>query len=122
MKTNELDGMRLSLLDEKERLVSALEYLRAENPGAEAEQVPELSTLEGHLAEAGALTLDREIDYTLEEATQAHLEAVDLALGKIEQGRFGLCESCSQPIASERLEALPWATLCIDCKRREERG
>ena len=122
MKTNEFDGYKLSLLDERARLVSALEYLRAESPGAEAEQVPELSSLEGHLAEAGALTLDREIDYTLEEATQAHLEAVDLALGKIEQGQFGLCESCDQAIAGERLEALPWTTLCIDCKRREERG
>ena len=123
MNASELDGFRKALLEEKERLSSALENLQTENPGVDDEEGSELNSVEeAHLAEAGSLTLDREIDYTLEEATQAHLEAVDLALGKIEQGQFGLCESCNQAIAGERLEALPWTTLCIDCKRREERG
>lgn len=120
MKTNELEGFRISLLDEKERLSSALEYLRAENPGSEEEFVPDLGSLEDHLAEVGALTLDREMDYTLEEATQDRLGAIDHALAKIETGAFGLCESCGEEIGRERLDALPCATLCIDCKRREE--
>ena len=122
MKAKELDGFRTTLLDEKARLTSALEYLRAGSPSADYEQIPELSSLEGHLAEAGAITLDREIDFTLEEATRAHLEAIERALVKIEQGHYGECDSCGQVIADERLAALPWTTLCIDCKRREERG
>jgi DnaK suppressor protein len=47
---------------------------------------------------------------------------MDAALRRIDDGSYGICGSCSQPIAEERLEALPWTTRCIDCKRREERG
>lgn len=43
---------------------------------------------------------------------------IDYALKKIQQGRFGLCENCSQPITPERLEALPQARLCINCKAK----
>jgi RNA polymerase-binding protein DksA len=43
---------------------------------------------------------------------------IDYALKKIQQGRFGLCENCSQPITPERLEALPQAKLCINCKTK----
>ncbi len=122
MKASELEGYRKSLLDEKERLSAALEYLHAENPGAEEEQALELSSLEEHLAEAGSVTLEREIDYSLEEVVQERLEAISRAFERIEQGNYGLCVSCSAPITAERLVALPWTSLCIDCKRREERG
>jgi DnaK suppressor protein len=122
MKVRELDGYRKTLLEEKERLCAALEYLQAENPGAEEEQALELSSLEEHLAEVGTVTLDREIDYSLEEVAHEQLAAVAEALERIEQGTFGLCASCGRPIAPERLAALPWTSLCIDCKRREERG
>jgi RNA polymerase-binding transcription factor DksA len=122
MKTSELNGYRKSLLEEKERLSAALEYLHAENPGAEEEQALELSSLEEHLAEAGSVTLEREIDYSLEEVVNERLTAISEALERIEQGNFGRCVSCAAAIAAERLTALPWASLCIDCKRREERG
>ncbi len=122
MRANELDGYRKSLLEEKERLSAALEYLHAENPGAEEEDALELASLEEHLAEVGSVTLDREIDYSLEEVAQEGLAAIASALERIEQGSFGRCASCGQHIAAERLAALPWANLCIDCKRREERG
>jgi DnaK suppressor protein len=122
MKASERKGYRKSLLEERERLSAALEYLHAENPGAEEEQAIELSSLEEHLAEAGSVTLEREIDYSLEEVVNERLTAISAALERIEQGNFGVCVSCGEPIAPERLTALPWASLCIDCKRREERG
>jgi DnaK suppressor protein len=50
------------------------------------------------------------------------LKAIDAALAKIEAGTFGICETCGQSIAEERLAAIPYARQCIDCKRREERG
>jgi RNA polymerase-binding protein DksA len=123
MKASELDGYRKVLLERKEHLSSALENLHTENPGVDDEEGSELNSLaEAHLAEAGSLTLDREIDYTLEEAAQERLKEIEVALERIERESFGLCTSCGAEIASERLEALPWASLCIDCKRREERG
>ena len=42
------------------------------------------------------------------------LAAIDAALERMEEGTYGICEKCGKPIGEERLEALPWATLCID--------
>ncbi len=122
MKANELDGYRRSLLTEQKRLSAALEYLHAENPGADQEGVIDLGSLEEHLAEVGSITLDREMDYSLEDVVGQELGAISGALERIEQGSFGLCASCGEPISDGRLAARPWASLCIDCKRREERG
>jgi RNA polymerase-binding protein DksA len=68
------------------------------------------------------VTFDRELDYTLEENEGRLLEAIDAALTRIDDGAYGICRSCGRPIGAERLEALPWTTQCIDCKRKEERG
>jgi len=45
---------------------------------------------------------------------------IDQALAKIENGTYGVCEDCGEQISFERLEALPFATLCVDCKKRRE--
>jgi DnaK suppressor protein len=52
---------------------------------------------------------------------EVHLVAVEGALARIAAGTFGICLSCGKPIAPERLEALPWATDCIDCHARNRR-
>jgi RNA polymerase-binding protein DksA len=75
-----------------------------------------------HPADVATITVDREIDYTLEENEERVLAAIDGALKRIEAGTYGNCQTCGQPIAVERLEAVPYTTQCIDCKRREEHG
>jgi RNA polymerase-binding protein DksA len=75
-----------------------------------------------HPADVATITVDREIDYTLEENEERVLAAIDGALRRIEAGTYGSCQNCGRPIAVERLEAVPYTTQCIDCKRREERG
>jgi RNA polymerase-binding protein DksA len=110
------------LLEEhREHVVGALEYLQRENPGSIEDEVGE-STLGNHLAETASVTLDREIDYTLQGNEEEVLQAIDAALARIAEGSYGLCRRCGQPIAEERLRALAYATLCIDCKRKEEQG
>jgi DnaK suppressor protein len=47
-----------------------------------------------------------------------NLKDVELALSKVERGTYGPCERCGRSIGAERLEALPWARLCIDCKQK----
>ncbi|MGH9037439.1 MAG: TraR/DksA family transcriptional regulator [Acidimicrobiia bacterium] len=49
------------------------------------------------------------------------MEEVDRALGRMDAGTYGICERCGKRISVARLEALPYAALCIDCKSREER-
>lgn len=51
-------------------------------------------------------------------ALRSNLRDVERALAKIDGGTYGTCERCGNPIGSERLEALPWALLCIDCKQK----
>jgi len=122
MKASEQERFEKALIEERDRLNAALDNLHAENPGVDEEETADLGTLDSHLADAGAVTLDREIDYTLEESVELRLQAVASALERIGQGTYGRCEICAAEVSTERLEALPWATLCIDCKRREERG
>jgi DnaK suppressor protein len=109
------------LLDERQKVLDAIEYLHTENSGSLKDETEE-ATIDNHLADTATVTLDREIDYTLEENSEQVLKAIDRALAKIETGTFGVCETCGQPIAEERLMAIPYATQCIDCRRREERG
>jgi DnaK suppressor protein len=50
-------------------------------------------------------------------ALRSNLHDVERALTKMEAGTYGACERCGRPITHERLEAIPWALLCIDCKK-----
>lgn len=63
---------------------------------------------------------EREIGLRIIERDAALKGEVMLALEKIKDGTYGVCESCEQEIESERLEALPITSLCVECKRRKE--
>jgi RNA polymerase-binding protein DksA len=112
---------RDELLAERRRVLDAIEYLHKENPGSLEDETEEMP-IDNHLAETATATLDREIDYTLEENSEHVLAAIDSALTRIEEGSFGKCVSCGKEIGEDRLAAIAWATQCIDCKRKEERG
>jgi RNA polymerase-binding protein DksA len=115
------ERFRERLLDERRRVQEALDYLHEENPGSVRDETQEIQS-DNHPGDVATVTFDRELDYTLEENEERVLHAIDAALTRIDAGTFGICTNCGQPIAEERLEALPYTTLCIDCKRREERG
>jgi RNA polymerase-binding protein DksA len=114
---------RAALLEERERVVRAIEYLHDENQGSLEDDTGELAPgLDNHPADAATETFDRELDYSLEESAEALLGAIDAALARIEVGAYGRCENCGREISPGRLDAIPWTTLCLDCKRTEERG
>jgi DnaK suppressor protein len=72
-------------------------------------------------ADAGAKTYQREHELALTQNARELLAASERALARIDDGTFGVCESCGQPIGKARLQAFPRATLCVTCKQREER-
>jgi RNA polymerase-binding protein DksA len=115
------DRFREALLEERTRVEAAIQNLHDENPGTLSEDAGEETAYDNHLADTATETYDRELDYTLEENSEHVLADIDAALKRIEEGTYGICTNCRKPIAVERLEALPWATLCIDCKRDGER-
>ena len=121
--TIETEHFRTLLVEERHRVERAIANLREDHPGRIDEEIEEIGAMQdNHLAETATATLDREIDYTLEENSIRMLTAIDAALKRLADGTYGTCASCGQQIAPERLEAYPWASLCIDCKRRAERG
>jgi RNA polymerase-binding protein DksA len=109
------------LLEERERVQEAINRLQHDNPGSLQDETQEIQS-DNHPGDVATETFDRELDYTLEENEERLLQAIDAALERIEAGTYGICANCGQPIGEERLEALPWTTQCIDCKRKEERG
>ncbi|MDQ2982763.1 MAG: TraR/DksA C4-type zinc finger protein [Actinomycetota bacterium] len=116
------EKFRDALLRERQKVAEAIQYLHDENPGSLEDETEETMSVDNHPADVATATVDREIDYTLEENSEHVLRAIDEALERIEAGTFGICSNCGKPIEPERLELLPYATLCIECKRLEERG
>jgi len=111
------------LEEERQRVLDAISYLHEETPGSLADETEEITGAgDNHLGETATATLDREIDYSLEENSEQVLRSIDGALQRIANGTFGICETCGLPISEERLEAIPYATQCIACRRKGERA
>ena len=64
---------------------------------------------------------DREINFILTDREREKLQAIDEALARVEEGSYGVCESCESDIAEGRLEALPFTRLCINCQAEREK-
>jgi RNA polymerase-binding protein DksA len=119
--TIDTEHFKERLLAERARVQEALDYIHEENRGQLEDDREEIPS-DNHPGDAATSTFDRELDATLEGNEERLLQAIDAALQRIENGTYGICRSCGKPIDPERLEALPWTTQDIDCKRREERG
>jgi len=72
-------------------------------------------------ADIGAKAFEREHELSLTYNVRDLLAQTQRALGRIDAGTYGRCESCGEPIGKARLQAFPRATLCVRCKQREER-
>lgn len=120
MSVIDIDRFREALLEERRRVEAAIENLHADHPGTMSDETGEDAVYDNHLADTATETYDRELDYTLEENSEHLLAEIDGALKRIEEDTYGVCSNCGKPIPEERLEALPWATLCIGCQRGRE--
>lgn len=117
------DRFRSLLEEERTRVQHAIARLHQDHPESLAEETDELSTAnDNHMADLATATYDREIDYSLEENSEQILGEIDAALKRVDDGSYGTCANCGREIPAERLEARPWASLCIDCARAAERG
>lgn len=65
--------------------------------------------------------VDRNLVQTLGVGEMNRLKAIDVALDRIASGHYGNCLSCGQFLGKERLEALPYAVLCVSCKNNSEK-
>lgn len=111
---------RARLEEERVRLLNAVTFLKTENPGSLEDELGELGGIgtDNHPGDIATATFDRGLDQGLEEGAQQTLADIDAALSRIDDGTYGTCSLCGNPIGAERLRALPWARLCIDDQRR----
>jgi RNA polymerase-binding protein DksA len=115
------DHFRERLLDERKRVIAAIQNLQNDHAGTLSDESGEETAYDNHLLDTATETYDRELDYTLEENSEHVLAEIDAALKRIDDGTYGICTNKGEQIPVERLEALPWATLCIDCQRQQGR-
>ncbi len=114
----ELDEVRAELSADVTRLSGELdlveheldELMRDSGDGAGNDQ-----------ADVGSATFERDQEMSLANNARGMLLQTKRALARIDDGTYGVCESCGQPIGKMRLQAFPRATLCMTCKQREER-
>lgn len=120
MSTIDTAEYRKRLEEERARLLHAVGFLEKENPGSVSDELGELAEggTDNHLGDMASEMYDRELDGGLEEGAQQTLEEVEAALLRIEDGSYGVCEICGEPIGAARLSAIPWARLCIDDQRK----
>jgi DnaK suppressor protein len=103
---------RAALQAERARVVAELAENEVEAPG---------QMTYGSQAAAASHVFEQQRDLALRDHNQLHLVAIDAALARLDAGTFGRCTSCGREIPTERLEARPWAALCIDCQRAATR-
>jgi DnaK suppressor protein len=111
----DLAAARSTLDSERSRLVHQLDELGA-NENGDLRAGRDFG--DGSFADAGAATAERTEVLGLVETLKSQLDDIELALGRIEAGTYGLCASCGKEIPAVRLEALPASILCVDCKAR----
>ena len=123
MRAKELEQFK-NLLLEKRRLlvgdVNALEQAALQQNRQDASG--DLSKMPLDMADIGSDNYEQEFTMGLIETEQATLREIDEALERIESRQYGKCLVCGHPIAKARLKAKPQATLCIECRRQEEKS
>ena len=82
----------------------------------------DLSSMPIHMADIGTDNYEQEFALGLMDSERKLLREIDEALGRIEQGTYGICEGTGKPIPKARLEAQPWAKYCIEYARMLEQG
>ncbi len=111
--------LRSRLESERERLIEELEQLRA---SANTTEDRREGSPFGKREEEATETLELEKRLALEKRIREQLVGVEHALHKFEEKTYGLCDSCGQPIDPARLEALPQASLCMNCKAQQAKN
>jgi len=117
--TTNFSLLRSRLESEQKRLTEQMDQLEAS--GRSTEERREGSPF-GKREEEAAETLELENRLALEKRVKDQLAEVEHALHKFEEGTYGLCEGCGQPIDPARLEALPQARRCMSCKAQQAKN
>jgi len=113
-RKDSIKGLRETLIKRRDALRAALD--------GDLSQLREFQSTTGDVVDAALDTAQDEISSQLAEVESRELASIRIALQRIEEGTYGLCEGCDGKIPLARLQALPYATTCIQCQREAEKS
>ena len=113
--------LRRQLEEQRQRLQQELRDLdQQQEPTRDSRLAREQTGYGNHMADDATQTFEDEKDLALKQHLEGMLAQVEEALHRFDLSTYGRCENCGQEIDPARLEAIPWATLCLRCKARSE--
>ncbi|MFH1314441.1 MAG: TraR/DksA C4-type zinc finger protein [Candidatus Eisenbacteria bacterium] len=121
MNPKEMDRFRKLLDEERKRVLEELGWVEENYVGkAREDSAGGVSAYSVHPSEGASDSMEMEKAYMIGASSGGVLEDIDEALASIDDGSYGKCEECGEDISVARLEAVPYAKLCIKCKTSRE--
>ncbi len=121
MTKPELERYKKLLLKKKEEILKAVKHIEEDTLSrSQRDASGDLSGYTLHMADIATDSYDREFSLGLASNAQGILYAIDEALKRVKEKRFGSCQTCEKPIPKKRLTAIPYASLCVPCQSKEE--
>jgi DnaK suppressor protein len=120
MKKKDLDKYEKLLLAKRAELLEELGLLQKSGQSTLKDAAGEISSYSTHMADQGTDSFEREKSFQLASKSGRFLHHIDEALLRIKDKTYGKCQECGKQISTARLEAVPHARFCIECKEKEE--
>lgn len=121
MEQRQKEAIMRRLEEEKHKVLATVKSINEGLGTSMGDSLGELSLYDNNPGDVGTELFERSKDLALREDARLRLRAIDEALKRLEEGKYGLCEACGREIAPERLEAVPWTTFCLRCRRDFDR-
>jgi DnaK suppressor protein len=115
MNTAQLERFRKKLLEKRKELIKEVQSSSSSSMETGSDGIQDI-------ADQASSAYTKEFLLSVGDEERRILKQIDIALDKIKKGSYAKCEHCKSPISLKRLEALPFAQLCIACKEKEEDG
>lgn len=122
MDRNKLEHFKNRLYEEKESIESIINRLE-DDMGvgiSQRDETSELSLCDNHPGDIGSETFEAEKNKALKANELTHMKMIEDSLARIKKGTYGICNICGSEISDERLEVIPFTSLCIDCEKTEK--
>jgi len=120
MRKNRIDHFQELLIKERTRILKELGHSENIVAKPQTETSGDISAFTFHMADQGTDTFQRELESRFMTMEYQVLNEISHALNKIKEGRYGVCESCGRLIPEKRLEVIPYARYCVDCKNKKD--
>jgi RNA polymerase-binding protein DksA len=121
MKKSDLEKFKKLLLEKRRAMVEEMSGFNTRFDETLKERTGDLSSHSYHMADQGTDAMEREMAAMISSKSGRLVYHIDKALERIEKGKYGKCFGCGKQISIVRLEAVPHASFCIDCKSQEEK-